>query len=124
MVEAGDPCIDEVLAHSTSSYLGAASPRVLMWSGVERDGRLVAVAGLTREASGAAQLVSVCAMPDVRGQGLAGQACAHLIERVGEVPVVLLEMYTENAAAAALYRRLGFVERQRHVSGLIDSRRG
>lgn len=124
VVEPGDPRIDEVLAHSTSSYLGAGSPRVRMWSGVERDGRLVAVAGLTREPSGAAQLVSVCAIPEVRGQGLAGRACAHLVERVGAVPVVLLEMYTENAAAAALYRRLGFLERQRHVSGLIDARRG
>jgi ribosomal protein S18 acetylase RimI-like enzyme len=119
----GDPRIDEVLEHSTSSYLGSASPRVAMWSGIERDGRLVAVAGVTREPSGAVQLVSVCAVPEVRGQGLAGQVCAHLIQRVGPVPAVVLEMYTANASAASLYRRLGFHEAQRHSSGLIDSRR-
>lgn len=122
-LEAGDPRIDEVLLHSSSSYLGADSPRVHLWSGVEAEGRLVAVAGLTREASGAAQLVSVCAVPEVRGQGLAGRACAHAVARVSPVPMVVLEMYTANGAAAALYRRLGFVERQRYVSGLIDDRR-
>lgn len=123
VIDSGDPRIDEVLEHSTSSYLGAQSPRVVLWSGVEREGHLVAVAGLTREPSGAAQLVSVCTVPQVRGQGLAGQACAHLIQRVGSVPAVVLEMYTANAAAASLYRRLGFHEAQRHSSGLIDSRR-
>ena len=122
-IDRGDPRIDEVLEHSTSSYLGAQSPRVVMWSGIERDGRLVAVAGVTREPSGAVQLVSVCAVPEVRGQGLAGQVCAHLIQRVGPVPAVVLEMYTANASAASLYRRLGFHEAQRHSSGLIDSRR-
>jgi len=122
-IEPGDPRIDEVLKHSTSSYLGATSPRVVMWSGVEQDGRLVAVAGLTREPSGAMQLVSVCAVPEVRGRGLAGQVCSELVQRAGVVPMVVLEMYTANAAAASLYRRLGFVEVQRLSSGLIDSRR-
>jgi GNAT superfamily N-acetyltransferase len=122
-IEPGDPRIDEVLQHSTSSYLGATSPRVVMWSGVERNERLIAVAGLTREASGAVQLVSVCAMPEARGLGLAGRVCADLVMRAGDVPMVVLEMYTANAAAASLYRRLGFLEAQRHVSGLIDSRR-
>jgi len=94
-----------------------------MWSGVEDGGRLVAVAGLTRESSGAVQLVSVCAVPKARGRGLAGQVCAELVQRAGDVPKVVLEMYTANAAAASLYRRLGFVEAQRHSSGLIDARR-
>ena len=122
-IEPGDPRIDGVLQHSTSSYLGATSPRVVMWSGIERGGHLVAVAGLTREPSGAVQLVSVCAVPEARGLGLAGLVCADLVLRAGEVPMVVLEMYTANAAAASLYRRLGFLEAQRHVSGLIDSRR-
>ena len=122
-IERGDPRIDEVLQHSSSSYLGAASPRVVMWSGVEDCGRLVAVAGLTQESSGAMQLVSVCAVPEVRGRGLAGQVCADLVRRAGDVPMVVLEMYTANASAASLYRRLGFHEAQRHSSGLIDARR-
>jgi ribosomal protein S18 acetylase RimI-like enzyme len=122
-IDPGDPRIDEVLAHSTSSYLGATSPRVVLWSGIDRSGRLLAVAGLTREPSGAVQLVSVCALPEARGLGLAGRVCADLVTRAGEVPMVVLEMYTANTAAASLYRRLGFGEAQRHVSGLIDARR-
>ena len=122
-IEPGDPRIDEVLQYSSSAYLGATSDRVVMWSGVEDGGRLVAVAGLTRESSGAVQLVSVCAVPEARGRGLAGQVCADLVQRAGDVPKVVLEMYSANATAASLYRRLGFVEAQRHSSGLIDARR-
>lgn len=120
-LSSGDSRIDALLAHSPSSYIGADDPRVVAWAGVIEAGELLSVAGAIREASGAWHLVSVCTAPAARGRGLAAETIGLLCaEAAAETaPCVLLEMYVDNAAGSALYRRLGFIERARYRSWAI-----
>ncbi|MBV1853033.1 GNAT family N-acetyltransferase [Catellatospora tritici] len=79
--------------------------------GVRRDGRLLAVAGVHvwSPAYRVSALGNVTTHPDVRGQGLARGAVAALCRRLREtVDHVTLNVHADNAAALALYARLGF----------------
>ena len=120
-LDLADPRISSLLAHSSSAYIFPGDPRIVRWAGVERDGRLVAVAGHQRDTQGAAHLVSVCTDPGFRGQGLAREALSLLVEEAlaEGVPSVFLEMYVDNPPAAKLYQSLGFVESGRYFSWLI-----
>lgn len=85
--------------------------------GVERDGRLVAMAGERMRPDGFAEVSGVCTDPDHRGQGLAAglmrTVAANIVAR-GEIP--FLHTYATNQGAIALYERLGF--RFRRAIGL------
>jgi [ribosomal protein S18]-alanine N-acetyltransferase len=64
-----------------------------------------------------ADLLRVAVHPDRRRQGVARRLCEEILAKVGPVGMrVLLEVAADNAAATALYSRLGFAE--------IDRRRG
>lgn len=116
-----DARIDELLAHSSSAHVFRGDPRIVRWMGIEREGRLAAVAGQVTESSGAAHLVSVCTHPDFRGLGLASEVCAGILtEAVADgAPMLVLEMYTSNQAGRSVYAGLGFTERGRYASGLL-----
>lgn len=116
-----DPRIGPLLTHSDSAHVFPGDPRLVRWAGVESEGDLVCVAGQVTEASGAAHLLSVCTRPDARGRGLARRVCSLLIERAYAegAPMIVLEMYTANAAGRRTYESLGFVERGRYASGLL-----
>lgn len=116
-----DPRIRPLLEHSPSAYVFPGHPGMVRWAGVEEGDRLLAVAGHQRDQHGAAHLVSVCTDPQARGRGLAGHAMALLIARAEDegAPCIVLEMYVDNPPAAAVYRRLGFVEQRRFFSWLI-----
>ncbi len=116
-----DPRIGPLLEHSDSAHVFPGDPRIVRWSGIEQDGRLVSVAAQATEASGAAHVLSVCTHPDARGRGLARQVCAHLISaaRMAGAPAVVLEMYTANEAGRRTYSALGFRETGRYASGLL-----
>jgi RimJ/RimL family protein N-acetyltransferase len=80
--------------------------------GVRRDGALVAVAGVHvySPAYRVAALGNVTTHPAARGQGLATAAVAALCRRLLDtVDVVTLNVKADNAAAVAVYDRLGFV---------------
>ncbi|SOB86980.1 Predicted acetyltransferase, GNAT family [Sphingomonas guangdongensis] len=78
--------------------------------GVRDDaGRLIAMAGERMRMGGLAEVSGVCTHPDAQGRGLATLLMRHVIARIvarGERP--FLHAYDSNAAAIALYERLGF----------------
>ncbi|MBK9740248.1 MAG: GNAT family N-acetyltransferase [Actinobacteria bacterium] len=116
-----DPRIDVVLAHSWSAEAFAGDPRVHRWAGVVEGDRVLAVAAERRRSNGAAHLVSVCTIPEVRGRGLAGRACLRLMQRAcaDGVPVIYLEMYAANESGRRTYGKLGFSEAGTYRSGLL-----
>jgi ribosomal protein S18 acetylase RimI-like enzyme len=77
--------------------------------GVKADGRLVAMAGQRMKPEGFCEVSGVCTHPDHRGRGYAGGLMRLVARRIlerGETP--FLHAYATNAAAIALYERLGF----------------
>lgn len=86
--------------------------------GVRREGRLAAMAGERMKLPGQAELSGVCTHPDFRGLGLGRRLSAFKTRAIldrGEVP--FLHAWTDNAAAIALYRRLGYrVRRELNVA--------
>ena len=63
VLDLDDARIDPLLAHSDSAHIFLGNERIVRWVGIEDGERLIAVAGLIREASGAAHIVSVCTDP-------------------------------------------------------------
>ena len=77
------------------------------------DGRLMAMTGERMRLGRFTEVSAVCTWPEFRGRGLAKSLVAHvsaLIAAEGRVP--FLHVKTENAAAIALYERLGFSVRR------------
>ncbi len=92
------------------------SPYQLMqgvFYGVERDGRLVAVAGthLVSETYGVAAIGNVFTHPHYRGRGYA-QACTAAVLRdlAARIPTIVLNVGADNAVARHVYAKLGFAE--------------
>ncbi|MBC7259239.1 MAG: GNAT family N-acetyltransferase [Chloroflexi bacterium] len=90
------------------------SPYQLMdgiFYGVERDGRLVAVAGthLVSETYGVAAIGNVFTHPDYRGRGYA-LACTAAVLRdlAARIPTIVLNVGAENETARRVYTKLGF----------------
>ncbi len=124
ILDPNDSRIDELLRHSESAHIFAGAPGIIRWAGVERNGRLLAVAGQEVEVSGAAHLVSVCCDPEFRGMGYARAVCSRLVVEADSdgSPVTILEMYAANAAGRALYAAIGFTEVREYRSGLLTPR--
>ncbi|WP_374700494.1 GNAT family N-acetyltransferase [Achromobacter ruhlandii] len=81
--------------------------------GMRRRGRLVAMAGERMRLDGYVEISAVCVDASCRGQGLAGRLMDRLrrdIRLRGDTP--FLHVRDNNAAAIALYQRLGFRTRQ------------
>ena len=79
--------------------------------GVERDGRLVAVAGthLVAYSCGVAAVGNVFTHPDYRGRGYAQACTAEVLRELhGQAKTVVLNVGAENGAAQHVYRKLGF----------------
>ncbi|MFC7547006.1 GNAT family N-acetyltransferase [Plantactinospora sp. GCM10030261] len=86
--------------------------------GVRRDGELVAVAGVHvwSPVYRVAALGNITTHPAHRGRGLAGLAVAALCRRLAAtVDHVTLNVRADNAAATAVYRRLGFTTVARYA---------
>lgn len=118
---AQDPRINALLGHSDSAYIRTDDVRVTEWLGVVEDDELLAVGARLPGAAGTAHLVSICTHPGARGQGLARRVTSALTERALSEGAqgVWLEMYADNAAAAAVYRAVGFTEVGRYRSALL-----
>ncbi len=77
--------------------------------GIRIDGRLIAMAGERLKVEGMTEVSGVCTHPDFRSRGLGRLMtlyAAGMIEARGERP--FLHTYAANAAAIALYEKLGF----------------
>lgn len=102
----------EMLALATLTRPGPFGPRTHElggFVGVKVDGRLVAMAGERMKPEGFTEVSGVCTHPDHRGHGYAAMLSTAVAERIlarGEIP--FLHAYASNAAAIALYERLGF----------------
>jgi predicted GNAT family acetyltransferase len=81
--------------------------------GVRIDGRLAAMAGERMKLPGHTEITAVCTHPDFRGMGLAAALIAHAADEIharGETP--FLHVFSHNAPAIAVYRRLGMAFRR------------
>ena len=120
-LDASDRRLAELLSHSASVYVLPGDARVRSWAGVERQGELLACGAHVQHVPGVPHLASVVTRPDHRGEGLAGDVCAHLTREalVAGFPVVTLGMYVGNDAAQRVYERLGFRRARVFASGYL-----
>jgi len=81
--------------------------------GIRSGGRLIAMAGERMKFPGFTEISAVCTHPEHRGRGLAEALVRVLMRNIlarGEVP--FLHIFSDNAAAHALYVKLGFTHRR------------
>jgi ribosomal protein S18 acetylase RimI-like enzyme len=88
--------------------------------GVRNKGRLIAMAGERMKFPGFTEISAVCTHPEHRGRGLAEAMVRTLMRNIlarDEVP--FLHIYSDNAAARALYVKLGFRLRRSLVVSVL-----
>jgi ribosomal protein S18 acetylase RimI-like enzyme len=88
--------------------------------GVRSGGSLIAMAGERMKFPGFTEVSAVCTHPEHRGRGLAETLVRTLMRHIlarGEVP--FLHIFSENAAAGALYKKLGFTHRRSLVVSVL-----
>jgi ribosomal protein S18 acetylase RimI-like enzyme len=110
--EVRDP--DEVTTlldtHAPDAHARPGSPHVECWLGIREHRDLVAVGALARHHDRTGHLRAVTVVPSVRGRGLGRDLSAALTRRAfeGGSGVASLGVYTDNAPALAIYRRLDY----------------
>jgi predicted GNAT family acetyltransferase len=100
------------------------TPELGRFWGVRIDGRLAAMAGTRLDLDGFTEVSGVCTHPDFRGHGLASHLSIYAADQIrhrGDTP--FLHAYADNAAAIALYEKLGF-ELWREVNVAVVKRAG
>ncbi|WP_062436501.1 GNAT family N-acetyltransferase [Herbidospora daliensis] len=95
------------------AYARPGMPGIFRWAGIrDEGGRLVAVGADAWSAPTVGFVGGVATLPRARGSGLAGAICRFLtvalLERHGRVSLMVDDV---NAAALAVYRRLGYARR-------------
>lgn len=104
LVRLTEPGPMERRTHELGTYLGVH----------DETGRLIAMSGERTRVPGFTEVSAVCTHPDHRGKGLARKLMALLMRDIvarGERPY--LHVAAGNAAAIALYEKLGFEVRRR-----------
>jgi ribosomal protein S18 acetylase RimI-like enzyme len=92
--------------------------------GIRIDGRLAAMTGERMKPGNHTEMTAICVHPDFRGRGYAQalmSVVARQIEARGEIP--FLHVFSDNAAAIALYRRQG-METRRCIHVTVLKRHG
>lgn len=88
------------------------TPELGRFVGVRRDGELVAMAGERFRVPGFVEISAVCALPKMRGQGLAAALTLNVAESIrAGGDEAFLHVLVENENAIRLYQKLGFVTR-------------
>lgn len=113
---ADTPAMLDLVAETKPGPFGRLTPSMGRYVGVRQNGVLVAMAGERLRVTGHVELSAICVRAQARGQGFAMSLTRHLMRLTfegGEVP--FLHVRPDNAAAVALYRRLGFATRRELV---------
>jgi ribosomal protein S18 acetylase RimI-like enzyme len=98
-------------AHSPLHSAEPGDEHVRAWLGVRApDGELLACLALYQAVPGVDLMASVAVAPPARGQGLGLAIAAAATRRMlrERPPVATVDLYSDNLAARALYRRLGY----------------
>ncbi len=105
------------------SFVRPGMPGVEAWLGVRAGEALAGVGALLRMHDGSGHLRGVSVRPAYRGRGLARALSAALTDRGLAVGpgVVTLGVYADNAAALAVYARLGYTVRHTFVAGPTEA---
>ena len=109
-----DAGVEELLAEAApESYAWPGRPGVRRWAGVTSEaGELLSIAADAWSAPEIGFLAGVATKPSARGQGLSRQVCAfataELVKRYGQAGLMV---HSYNAAAIAVYRKLGYTYR-------------
>ncbi|MEV0584648.1 GNAT family N-acetyltransferase [Nonomuraea sp. NPDC050310] len=105
--------------HAPSSYAQPGMAAVRRWAGVRVEGELASVAADAWSTPSVGLLAGVATVARHRGAGLAARVCGWLAgELVAEHGRAALMVDDENAAALAVYARLGFSRRRLAVGWL------
>jgi len=114
--EADLPAMMDLVAAAKPGPFGQRTSELGRYLGVWHEGRLVAMAGERLRVPGHVELSAICVHPDARGRGH-GAALTLALMRLafdgGELP--FLHVRPDNAAAVALYEKLGFRTRRELV---------
>jgi ribosomal protein S18 acetylase RimI-like enzyme len=105
------------------SYARPGAPGIECWLGVRREGLLLGAGALMRLPSSAGHVRGIAVLEQARRQGIGTAVSAELTRRglANGSPVCTLGVYTHNAAAIAMYRRLGYDVVHTFTSGEVPS---
>jgi len=106
------PAMLELVALVYPSYFRPETAALGDYFGFFDGDRLIAMAGIRMALEGHQEISAVCTHPSYRGRGLAGRLSEHLVGHIqsqGDTPFLHTEF--DNAAAQALYTRIGFERR-------------
>jgi GNAT superfamily N-acetyltransferase len=117
--------VDELLdAANPHSFARPGVPGVAAWLGIRDGERLLAAGALQRMHDGTLHLRGVGVRPEARGQGLGTALSAALTDHalLHGSGVATLGVYSDNAAALAVYSRLGYRVAVTFTSGEVGVR--
>lgn len=120
----GPEHVPQMMALVALTKPGPFGPRTIElgdYFGVFDGPRLAAMAGERMFAPPLREISGVCTHPDVQGRGLARRLMLLLLRRAmqrGETP--FLHVMRDNAGAHALYRRMGFEDRQQSIVRVLS----
>jgi ribosomal protein S18 acetylase RimI-like enzyme len=120
LTEEDAPAMRELAEIANPGPFGPRTHELGSFLGIKIGGRLAAMTGERMTPGRYTEMTAVCVHPDFRGRGYAQALLAAIARGIlsrGEIP--FLHVFSDNAAAIALYKRQGMTVRRRlHVTVL------